>query len=101
MTGRPAASGRRCIPAGCVASPSNTARYFGRRAGWTGNTGEGLARKAADLDPMFLATVMVDGWINLEVVKFREAIPALKKAKAMESPPFCDRVSGVRLRRGG
>jgi tetratricopeptide (TPR) repeat protein len=47
-----------------------------------------LARKAAELDPMFFAPVMVDGWIDLEVGKFREAIPALKKAKAMESPPF-------------
>ncbi len=31
---------------------------------------------------------MIDGWADLEVGKFREAIPALKKAKAMESPPF-------------
>jgi tetratricopeptide (TPR) repeat protein len=31
---------------------------------------------------------MVDGWADLEVGKFRDAIPALKKAKAMESPPF-------------
>ena len=31
---------------------------------------------------------MVDGWTDLEMGKFREAIPALKKAKAMESPPF-------------
>lgn len=31
---------------------------------------------------------MVDGWADLEVGKFREAIPALKKATAMESPPF-------------
>ena len=31
---------------------------------------------------------MIDGWTDLEMGKFREAIPALKKAKAMESPPF-------------
>ncbi|HEX2344543.1 MAG TPA: hypothetical protein VHI98_29000, partial [Vicinamibacterales bacterium] len=47
-----------------------------------------LARKAAELDPMYFFPVMIDGWADLEVGKFREAIPALKKAKAMESPPF-------------
>ncbi len=31
---------------------------------------------------------MIDGWADLDVGKFREAIPTLKKAKAMESPPF-------------
>ena len=31
---------------------------------------------------------MIDGWTDLEMGKFREAIPALKKAKAMEAPPF-------------
>jgi eukaryotic-like serine/threonine-protein kinase len=47
-----------------------------------------LARKAAELDPTYFFPVMIDGWADLEVGKFREAIPALKKAKAMESPPF-------------
>ena len=47
-----------------------------------------LARKAAELDPMYFFPVMIDGWTDLEVGKFRDAIPALKKAKAMESPPF-------------
>lgn len=47
-----------------------------------------LARKAAELDPMYFFPVMIDGWTDLEVGKFREAIPTLKKAKAMESPPF-------------
>jgi tetratricopeptide (TPR) repeat protein len=47
-----------------------------------------LARKAAELDPMYFFPVMIDGWTDLEVGKFREAIPVLKKAKAMESPPF-------------
>ena len=47
-----------------------------------------LARKAAELDPMYFFPVMIDGWTDLDVGKFREAIPALKKAKAMESPPF-------------
>jgi serine/threonine-protein kinase len=47
-----------------------------------------LARKAAELDPAYFFPVMIDGWADLEVGKFRDAIPALKKAKAMESPPF-------------
>ena len=47
-----------------------------------------LARKAAALDPMYFFPVMIDGWTDLEVGKFREAIPTLKKAKAMESPPI-------------
>ena len=47
-----------------------------------------LARRAAELDPMYFFPVMIDGWADLDVGKFREAIPALKKAKAMESPPF-------------
>jgi len=47
-----------------------------------------LARRAADLDPTYFFPVMIDGWTDLDVGKFREAIPALKKAKAMEAPPF-------------
>ncbi len=47
-----------------------------------------LARRAAELDPMYFFPVMIDGWADLDVGKFREAIPTLKKAKAMESPPF-------------
>jgi len=47
-----------------------------------------LARTAAELDPAYFFPVMVDGWTDMEWGKFREAIPALKKAKAMESPPF-------------
>ena len=47
-----------------------------------------LGRRAAELDPTFFFPVLIDGWTDLEVGKFREAIPALQKAKAMESPPF-------------
>jgi serine/threonine-protein kinase len=47
-----------------------------------------LTRRAAELDPGFFFPVMIDGWIDLEDGKFRDAIPALKKAKAMDSPPF-------------
>jgi serine/threonine-protein kinase len=47
-----------------------------------------LTRKAAELDPTFFFPVMIDGWTDLEDGKFREAIPALKKAKTMQAPPF-------------
>jgi len=47
-----------------------------------------LARRAAELDPAFFFPVMIDGWTDLEMGRFREAIPSLKKAKGMESPPF-------------
>jgi tetratricopeptide (TPR) repeat protein len=47
-----------------------------------------LGRRAAELDPTYFFPVMIDGWTDLEMGKFREAIPALKKAKAMEAPQF-------------
>ena len=31
---------------------------------------------------------MIDGWVELDLGRFAEAIPALEKAKAMEAPPF-------------
>jgi hypothetical protein len=40
-----------------------------------------LARRAAELDPSYFFPVMVDGWADLEAGQFRNAIPALKKAK--------------------
>jgi serine/threonine protein kinase/tetratricopeptide (TPR) repeat protein len=51
-------------------------------------TARELARKAVDLDPMFFFPVMIDGWADLEIQAFREAIPALKKARSMDAPPF-------------
>ena len=47
-----------------------------------------LARQAAELDPAYFFPVMIEGWTDLELGKFSDAIPALKKAKAMQSPPF-------------
>jgi tetratricopeptide (TPR) repeat protein len=47
-----------------------------------------LSRKAAELDPTFFFPVMMDGWVELEAGKPRDAIPALQKAKAMDAPPF-------------
>ena len=46
------------------------------------------ARRASELDPTFFFAPMVYGWADLEAGKFTDAIPWLKKAKALESPPF-------------
>jgi eukaryotic-like serine/threonine-protein kinase len=51
-------------------------------------TAKALAARAADLDSTFFFPDMVIGWADLEDRKFREAIPALKKAQAMDAPPF-------------
>jgi serine/threonine-protein kinase len=47
-----------------------------------------LARKAAELDPAFFFPDMVLGWADMGAGKFRDAIPALKKSKTMDAPPF-------------
>jgi TolB-like protein/Tfp pilus assembly protein PilF len=47
-----------------------------------------LARGAAELDPTYFFPVMIDGWTDLELGTAGDAIPALKKAKAMQSPAF-------------
>lgn len=46
------------------------------------------ARRAAELDPTFFFPQMQFGWIDLQQGNVRAAIPELKKAAAMESPPF-------------
>ena len=46
------------------------------------------ARKAAELDPTYFFPPMLEGWIDLQARKFGDAIPSLKKAKALESPAF-------------
>ena len=47
-----------------------------------------LAGKAAELDPSYFFPVMLEGWIDLEAGKFREAVAPLKKATTMGAPPF-------------
>ncbi|MGB8342208.1 MAG: adenylate/guanylate cyclase domain-containing protein [Chthoniobacterales bacterium] len=46
------------------------------------------ARRGAELDPTFFFPQMQFGWIYLQEGNVRAAIPELKKATAMESPPF-------------
>ena len=47
-----------------------------------------MARKARELDPTYFFPVMLQGWIEIEAGRFREAIPLLKKAATMDAPPF-------------
>jgi serine/threonine-protein kinase len=47
-----------------------------------------LAKKAAELDPAYFFPVMLEGWVDLEAGKFREAIPFLVKSQPMGAPPF-------------
>jgi serine/threonine-protein kinase len=47
-----------------------------------------MARRAGELDPAFFFPVMMEGWIELEAGRYREAIPALARAAAMDAPPF-------------
>ena len=47
-----------------------------------------MARRAGELDPTFFFPVMMEGWIELEAGRYREAIPALARAAAMDAPPF-------------
>jgi tetratricopeptide (TPR) repeat protein len=46
------------------------------------------ARRAAELDPTFFFPPLIEGWVDIERGKFTDAIPSLKRAKAMESPAF-------------
>ena len=47
-----------------------------------------LARRAADLDPTFFFPDMIIGWADMTAGQFSAAVPALKKAKVMDAPPF-------------
>ena len=60
-----------------------------------------LVAKAAALDSTFFFPVMVNGWIDLEVGKFREAVPAIRKAAAMGAPPFVTAYLGYALGASG
>ena len=60
-----------------------------------------LVRRAAALDSTFFFPTMIEGWINLEVGKFREAVPLLKKAATMDAPPFVTAYLAYALGAGG
>jgi len=45
-------------------------------------------KRAANLDPTFFFAPWAAGWIAIQEGKVQDAIPELRKAKAMESPAF-------------
>jgi TolB-like protein len=57
---------------------------------WKGQYQEarGQASRAAELDPTFFFPPFACGWIDIQAGRPDEAIPQLRKAKAMESPAF-------------
>ena len=51
-------------------------------------TASALARRAAELDSTFFFSPMIEGWANMEMGHYKESIPFLRKAIAMDAPPF-------------
>ena len=45
-----------------------------------------LARKAGELDPTYFFPVMMEGWIDLQVGRYREAIAPIKRSQSMGAP---------------
>jgi adenylate cyclase len=46
------------------------------------------ANRAKDIDPAFFLPPWATGWIDIQAGKISDAIPELRKADALESPPF-------------
>ena len=53
--------------------------------------------RAAELDPTYFFPVMIDGWTDLQVGKFREAHPGIEEGQGDGVATIRDRVSRVRL----
>jgi len=47
-----------------------------------------LAKRSGELDPSFFFPTWVNGWIDIQAGKVREAIPELLRAKSMNAPAF-------------
>ena len=60
-----------------------------------------LARRAAALDSTFFFPVMIAGWAEIEVGRFREGVPLLRKATTMDAPPFVTAYLAYALGAGG
>ena len=46
------------------------------------------ASRASELDPSYFFPPMIQGWVDINAGQSSSAIPWLKKAEALESPPF-------------
>ncbi len=47
-----------------------------------------LARKAANLDPTYFFPPFMEGWMEIQAGKVKDAIPLLQKARTLGAPPF-------------
>ncbi len=57
---------------------------------WQGKFQEAkdLARKAANLDPTYFFPPFMEGWMEIQAGRVKDAIPLFQKAIAVGSPPF-------------
>ncbi len=57
---------------------------------WQGKYPEAkdLARKAANLDPTYFFPLFMEGWMEIQAGRAKDAIPPFQKAIALGSPPF-------------
>ena len=57
---------------------------------WQGKFQEAkdLARKGASLDPTYFFPPFMEGWMEIQAGRVKDAIPLLQKATALGSPPF-------------
>jgi tetratricopeptide (TPR) repeat protein len=51
-------------------------------------TARDLGRKAEALDPTYFFGVMLEGWVDFQEGRYKEAIPFFEKAKGLGAPPF-------------
>ena len=47
-----------------------------------------LTRRAAELDPTYFFAPFEEGWVEIQAGRIHDAIPKLRKARALESPRF-------------
>lgn len=66
--------------------PLDAAMAFGFHGDY--EAGRELTRRAADLDPTYFFAPFEEGWVEIQAGRVHDAIPKLRKAKAMESPAF-------------
>jgi TolB-like protein/Tfp pilus assembly protein PilF len=66
--------------------PIDAVMAFGLKGDY--QTGRELARRGAELDPALFFAPYMEGWVDLQAGRPRDAILQLQKAKAMEAPAF-------------
>ena len=66
--------------------PTDSTMAFGFKGDY--QAGRELTRRAADLDPTYFFPPFEEGWVEIQAGRFQDAIPKLRKAKAMGAPGF-------------